>query len=187
MPTFQELLKTAEQNLSSSDFIVSRNVSLSDNLITDMEATDLVMEGIAHKGQASPGGVFTPTPRELAILVRREVFVQHASAATEEDFYNLFDKGKSYASDKYGTTRWYQFPKITRWIFPCIVVDKAEPKLISFATGKPRISWTTSKFFPVLYDISTGKVHYFQGEPGILGMQSWPDMQSFAQSLFEVS
>ena len=161
MNTYQNLLSTVERNVSSSRFLVSRDVSLPDGTAADLAASRTTF---SWKG---------------LVILSQHLLLRHVSAATIADFHALFDVGYIYAKsiNRVPLLRGLQFGYM---IVPCIAVDSATPDLIAFASSRPRKHWCIFEF-PVLYDLSTGQTHYYH-DTAMWGAFFFSDMRSLAQS-----
>lgn len=161
MHTFHNLISTAERNLSSSRFRVSRGVSLPNGTTADLAASRTTF---SWKG---------------LVIISQHLLLRHAPTATVADFHALFDDGFLYAKrvNHVPLLRGMQFGYV---IVPCIAVDAVTPDLIAFASRRPRKHWAIFEF-PVLHDLSTGQTHYFH-ETAMWGAFFFSDLRSLTQS-----
>ena len=161
MHTFHELLSTAERNLSSSHFRVSRDVSLPNSTTADLAASRTMF---SWKG---------------LVIISQHLLLRHAPTATVADFQALFGEGFRYAKrvNRVPLLRGMQFGYM---IVPCIAVDATTPDLIAFASSRPRKHWCIFEF-PVLHDLSTGQTHYYH-ETAMWGAFFFSDARSLTQS-----
>jgi hypothetical protein len=161
MHTFHNLLSTAERNLSSSRFRVSRAVALPNGTTADLAASRTTF---SWKG---------------LVIISQHLLLRHTPTVTVADFHALFDEGFLHAKrvNRVPLLRGMQFGYM---VIPCIAVDAATPDLIAFASSRPRKHWCIFEF-PVLHDLSTGQTHYYH-ETAMWGALFFSDLRSLTQS-----
>lgn len=166
--TFEDLLVAVEQNLKAAGFDISRDVALPTGDVAALVAsrTEFTFHNVVN------------------VPIILHLFVQHPRIAAAGDFDTLFEGGFQHVRSLYPSSFW-QRPQFGHVILPCIAVDAATRELIAFASRKPHQRWRRFEF-PVLYDLLTGRVFYYEKTPR-LGAMFFPGARALANLAFDTA
>jgi hypothetical protein len=118
----------------------------------------------------------------LVVLSQHAVVRDYGDAAVSPaDAAALFEAGFRQAKkvNRVPLLRGMQFGYM---VVPCLVVAKADGKLIEYAVSRSPKHWSLFEF-PVVYDRSTGLTHYYN-HTAIWGAFYFSDMRKLARQCF---
>ena len=166
MDTFQNLVSTAEERLSSTRFCVSRSVALPDGSTADLAASR------------------TAFSWKCFVVLSQHLLLRSLSTCSISELQTFFETGFRYGKhvNRVPLLRGLRFGYM---IIPCVAVESATPELIAYATSCPRKHWSLFEF-PVVHDLSSGQT-YFYRETGAWGALFFSDMRSIVESSIATS
>ena len=141
-------LDAIEARLSARGFATARNMALPDGFSAELVASRL------H---------YVTTWFSWRLPISQHVLIRRVDSGTPEDLKGLFSSGFKYAK-AVNTVPLLRGMRFGYTIIPCIIVNHADEALIQYVESSPRKHFALGEF-PVVVDLSTGCIHYWQNIP----------------------